>query len=87
MANKRYTLTYFPEVKISFDSKGNLLEHDLKLNASDLADMIDLATNKVVYTTEEAEQQIGKIIYQSIVERLDTLAVTEFYYNPDDEPF
>lgn len=87
MANKRYTLTYFPEVKISFDSKGNLLEHELKLLASDLGDMVDLATNRIVYTSDEAEQQMGKIIYQSIVERLETLAITEFYYNPDDEPF
>jgi hypothetical protein len=86
MADKRYVLTYFPKVVLGFDSKGNLLSHDIDLSGV-FANMFDVATNTIKYQEREAEDHMGKIVYQSIIERLGTLALTEFYQHPDDEPF
>lgn len=86
MADKRYVVTYFPKVVLGFDSKGNLLEHNIDMSGV-FANLFDVSTSTIKYWESEARDHVGKIVYDSIIERIGTLALTEFYYNPDDEPF
>jgi hypothetical protein len=87
MAEIRYRMTYNPEVCIYFDAKGNLMAHEIDLPGSRLTQMYDHKTGQTFDSADAASEHMGKIIYGSIVERLGSLALTQFFYDPNDEPF
>ena len=92
MYSPDYTLTLIPQVTVTFDKKGNVMQHGITFfppagwlvkNSPD-----DLPDGVVLYPTlDEAEKHLGKIIFGSIMEYVDTLAVTQMYHNPDEDPF
>lgn len=92
MYKEDYTLTLIPHVHITFDKKGNIAGHSIDFGA-EMGWLIknepdDLPDGVVLYPTlMAAEEQLGKIIYGSVMEYVDTLALTQMYYNPDDDPF
>lgn len=86
MAEIRYTARFNPYVRISFDAKGNIMNHEINFEDS-FTELYDHKTGGDYRHTEEAEKHLGKIIYGSLMEYLDKLGITEMFYNPDDEPF
>jgi len=86
MYSHDYTLTLVPQVTITFDKKGNVAAHNIDF-ASQIGWLADNNTSDLFPTLQAAETKLGKIIYGALMEYVDTLAVVQMYYSPDDEPF
>ncbi len=85
--NHDYVLAFKPTIHVFIDKKGFVTNWDIDFLETTLVDMYATETQQFFDTPADMQAELGKKVYESVMNYIARLGLTEVYHDEFEEPF